>query len=75
MSRARSGSPRAANARWYRSYSARPAGVSIAIGSNPSSRRSYGLARMSISRMATASSKPSAVSSAGVKGASLKAHL
>lgn len=40
ISRARTGSPRAAKTRWCCSYSARPAGVSIAIGAKPRARRS-----------------------------------
>lgn len=69
--RARCAWDSALNPRWAEAYSARPSGVSTRIGSYPQSWRSYGEARMSISRMRQASSKQSITSSLGSTGASL----
>ena len=58
--RARRPEARAANARWALTYSALPAGVSIAIGARPSDVRSYGAALISTTLTSRASSKQSA---------------
>ena len=73
--RDRSAFDRSANARCRRTYSALPSGVSMATGSAPHGRMSYGEACMSSSRMSRASSNASRRSSPGTSGPSFIAHL